>query len=63
MTKPYVNVAMAMLAVPLFAVAYLITSSFALSMSFQFLEYLLCEGALGVAVAQIITCVDDQYKS
>jgi len=51
MTKAYVNAFMGLLAVPLFAVAFLTTSSFALSMSFFALEVFLCEGWLGIAVS------------
>lgn len=51
MTKAYVNAFMGLLAVPLFAVAFLTTSSFALSMSFFALEVFLCEGWFGIAVS------------
>lgn len=61
-TKPYFAAITSLIAVPLFAVAYLCSGSFALSMSFQLLEYLICEGYMPPTVAMLLTCVGVENK-
>jgi hypothetical protein len=61
-TKSYVTTFQAAIAVPLFAVAFLCHKSFALSMTFMFLEYTFSEGWSPVTLAMLVTCVDPKYK-
>jgi len=61
-TKAYVTTFQSLIAVPLLAVAYLCHKSFALSMTFVFLEYMLAEGWVPSTVAMIVTCIDAKYK-
>jgi hypothetical protein len=61
-TKSYVMALESLIAVPLFAIIYLNTQSFALSMTMQAIEYLVCEGFTPPALSMLLTCIDVKYK-
>ena len=61
-TKSYVIVVQSLTAVPICAFAFLTHYSFALSMTFVFLEYLLSEGWMPPTLAMLMTCIDIKFK-
>lgn len=61
-TKSYVIVTQSLLAVPICAMAFLSTGSFAVSMIFLFLEYLLAEGWMPAVLSMLLTCIEVQFK-
>jgi len=61
-TKSYVIMFQSISAVPICAIAFLTHYSFALSMTFVFLEYLLSEGWMPPTLAMLMTCIDVKFK-
>ena len=61
-TKSYAIVIQSLIAIPTCAIAFLIHSSFALSISMIFLEYLLAEGWIPPTFSMILTSIDPKYK-
>lgn len=61
-TKSWVAVIMALAAVPVCCLLFLIPGSFGFSVFMLFLDYLLCEGWISPVYAMIQTVIDVQYK-
>jgi len=61
-TKGYVAMVMSILGVPVCAACFLVHNNFWFSMTFLFLEYLLCEGWMSPSVSMIQQVVDVRYK-
>ena len=61
-TKSYVIVFQSMMAIPVCCIAFLTASSFGLSITFLFLEYLLAEGWMPAAVSMLMTVIDNRFK-
>jgi len=61
-TKSWVAVIMALLAVPITLLLFLVPGSFWFSIFMLFLDYLLCEGWISPVYAMIQTVIDVQHK-